>query len=380
MANRIFIAATGQDCGKTTTSLSVFHLARRKYRRIGFIKPFGAKPVTMSGLYVDKDAALMAQVFGLRRQLPWMSPVVIHPDTTHRVVDGEISVADLQKRILDCYAELEKRCDFIIIEGSGHPGVGSVLKLSNARIAALLDAPVLLVTGSGLGKVVDDVQMSLALFRQERAEVRAVMVNKIIPEKRERTVDYLRRALADQAFVLLPGFDWEPVLSNPTLRGVSSLLELPLLGNRRDAARIIHHVQVGSASPQRVAELLKEASLLVVASTRDELLVTLAHLYQMPEYRPRIVGLLIPGLLHINPITQRILDLSRIPYLRTQRHTTAELLRIIYTDVSKITARDEEKLEMVWSLAEKTLDFDTIERICVSGAPRSPVGDRRACP
>jgi hypothetical protein len=212
--------------------------------------------------------------------------------------------------------------------------------------------------------VVDDVHLSLPVFRQEGAAVRAVLVNKLLPEKRDRTMDYLRRALQDEGFALLPGLDWEPALSNPTLRGVSSLLELPLLGDRRGAARIIHHVQVGSAPPNRVVELLKESSLLVVSSNRDEILVTLAHVYQLPEYRPRIAGLLIPGLVHINPITQRILDLSRIPYLRTQRHTTAELLRIIYADVSKITAGDDEKLEMVWNLAQKSLDLDVIERMC----------------
>ncbi len=369
MANRIFIAATGQHCGKTVTSLALFYLARKKYRRVGFIKPFGAKPVMVRGLWVDKDAALIAGVFGLGRQLPWMSPVVVHHDTTHRVVDGEISVTELQERILFSFAQLEKHCDFIIIEGSGHPGVGSVMKLSNARIAALLAAPVLLVSGGGLGKVVDDVQISMALLNHERAKVRALLVNRIISEKRERTMSYLRRALVEQSFAVLAGFNMEPVLSNPTLRSIASLLELPLQGNPRDAARIIHHVQVGAASPQRVAELLKEASLLIVTSNRDELLLTLAHLYQMPKYRPLIVGLIVAGLYPINAVTQHALDLSRIPYLRAQHNTSADLLRVIHDNVSKITSQDDEKLKLVRQLAEKTLDFDGIESICAQ-SPR----------
>ena len=41
MARKIFIAATGQNCGKTTTSLSLMHLAKKKYARVGFIKPVG---------------------------------------------------------------------------------------------------------------------------------------------------------------------------------------------------------------------------------------------------------------------------------------------------------------------------------------------------
>jgi hypothetical protein len=366
MARKIFIAATGQNSGKTTTSISLLHLARKKYRRVGFIKPLGPKPTTVRGVAVDKDAALMAQVFGLQKDLRFMSPVVVFPDTTRRFIDGEFPLASLEQRIMRACAELEKRCDFIIIEGSGHPGVGSVMKLSNARIARMLDAPVLMVTGGGVGNVVDTVCMNLALFRQEGAEVRAVLANKLIPEKRDSTLDYLQRALADESFPVLGGFDYQPILANPTLRRISQMLELPLFGNRRDMGRIIHHVQIGAASTQRVTELLKSSSLLIVTSSRDELLVTLANLYQMPEYRSQIVGLAIPGIIPVSTITQRILDRSNIPYLRTFKHTTAELHRVITEDVSKITPEDTEKLDLVRSLAEKRLDFDTLDALFTS--------------
>lgn len=370
MARKIFIAATGQNSGKTTTSVSLLHLARKKYDRIGFIKPIGPKPAMLRGATLDKDAILIAQVFGLHKDLRFMSPVVVYPDTTRKVIDGEIAVAELQDRILHAYAELEQRCDFIVIEGSGHPGVGSVLKLSNARIARMLDAPVLMVTGGGVGNVVDTVSMNLALFEKEGAEVRALLANKLIPEKRESILDYLRRALANEPFAVVGGFDYQPVLANPTLRRVSKLLDLPLHGNRRDMGRIIHHVQIGAASTQRVAELLKASSLLIVTSSRDELLVTLANLYQMPEYRSQIVGLVIPGIIPVSTITQRILDRSNIPYLRTHSHTTAELHRVLTEDVSKITSEDSEKLDLVRSLAERSLDFEALDALF---APRHPV-------
>ena len=127
MAKSIFIAATGQNCGKTTTSICLMHLAQKKYGRVGFIKPLGPKAVIFRRHTLDKDAVLMAQLFDKEKELRWMSPVVVHPDTTRKVVDGEISPQKLQDQILRAYAELEKRCDFIIIEGSGHPGVGSVM-------------------------------------------------------------------------------------------------------------------------------------------------------------------------------------------------------------------------------------------------------------
>jgi len=369
MAKKIFIAATSQNCGKTTTCIGLMHLALKKYGRVGFIKPLGPKPALFHGCTVDKDAALIAQVFGLEKELRWMSPVVVQPDTTRRVVDGEISPDELHERIMRAHAELEKRCDFIIVEGSGHPGVGSLMKMSNACVARMLDAPVLMVTGGGLGNVVDNIYMGLALFEKEGVEVKAVLANKLIPEKRDRTLDYLARALAGERMTV---FDYYPVLANPTLRRVSKLLELPLSGNRREMGRIINHVQIGAASTQRVTELLKEPSLLIVTSSRDELLVTLANLYKIPAYRSRIVGLIIPGIAPVSTITQMILDRSNIPYMRTKEHTTAELYSTITEDVSKITAADTEKLGLIRSLSETYIDFDLLDRLLCGSGPQAP--------
>jgi len=363
MARKIFIAATGQNSGKTTTSISLLHMARKKYGRVGFMKPIGPKPATLNGLPVDKDAALIAQIFHLEKDLKHMSPVVVYPDTTKRVIDKEISTSELRERIETACAELEKKCDYIIIEGSGHPGVGSVMKLSNARIAKMLNAPVLMVSGGGVGNVIDTISMNQALFEKEGAEIRAVLANKLMPDKRDRILDYLRRALEDEAYKVIGGFDYHPILANPTLRRLSRLLELPLIGNKKEIGRIINNVQIGAASTQRVTEMLKDSSLLIVTSSRDELLVTLANLYHMPDYHSRIAGLIIPGISPISTITQCILDQSNIPYMRAEKQTTTELYRIITEDVSKTTIEDKEKIDLMCSLAERSIDFDTLDAL-----------------
>jgi len=363
MARKIFVAATGQNTGKTTVCFALLHLARQKYQRVGYMKPLGPKPILVRDQIVDKDAALMAQVFGVGKELRHMSPVMIQPTTTRQVIDGEIRPSDLQDRLLEACAALEKKCDFLVIEGSGHPGVGALLELSNARIAKLLDAPVMLVTGGGVGNVVDGVALNSALFEKEGAPVKAIMVNKLVPEKRDQILGYLRRAFAREPVEVLGGFNFQPVLANPTLRRISHLLGLPLHGNRREIGRIIHHVQIGAPSTQRVAELLKESSLLIVTSSRDELLVTLANLYQFPEYYEKIVGLLIPGVQPVGRITQQILDRSNIPYLRTMSNTTAELYHTITEDVSKLTPEDKEKLALLRSLAELRIDFHAVDRL-----------------
>jgi len=255
-----------------------------------------------------------------------------------------------------------KENDFLIIEGAGHTGVGSVLGFSNARVAKIADAPVVMVTGGGVGNVVDSAYMNLALFEKEQADVRAVLVNKIIPEKREKTLRYLELAFAKETFKVVGGFNYQPILANPTLRRISQVLDVPLHGNQEAAGQIAHHVQIGSAATQRVTELLKESSLVTVTSSRDELLVTLANMYNLPEYRYLLAGLVIPGVAKISAITQKILDNSGIPYMRTTR-TTADVFNTITDDVSKLNAMDTQKINLIMELADKRFEFDALDSL-----------------
>ncbi len=362
MARKIFISATSQDCGKTTTSLSLLYQARQRYERIGFIKPIGPKPIDFMGRRIDTDAATMAQVYGLEHLIDAMCPVVVEPGMTQQVLEGKLDVAEFEGCILRAVERLERECDFLIVEGAGHSGVGSVLGLSNARVAAMVGAPVLMVACGGLGSLVDAVNMNLALYREEGAEVRLLVANKLIPEKRDRILELLRQAFHTAPFEVIGGFNYQPVLAHPTLKRVAEVLGIEISGRNGELMRIVHHVQIGAAATQRVVDLLQPDTLLTVTSSRDELLVTLANLYTMPEYRPLIAGLVIPGVAPISKITQQILDASGIPCLRTNK-TTGQVFLAITEDVAKLTAEDAEKIALIQQLAQKRFDFDHIDRL-----------------
>ncbi len=362
MARKVFVAATGQNCGKTTTSVSLMYMARRKYAKVGFIKPLGPKPIVHNDEVVDKDAALMAEVFDLRDEMSLMSPVVLMPGDTQRVLDGELSGTEMLNRIHSAIEELDQRHDFLVIEGAGHTGVGSVIGVSNADVAKLVSAPVLMVAGGGIGNVVDEVYMNMALFEKAGVEVRAILTNKIRPDKRDKVLHYLGRAFQNEPFKVIGGFNYQPILANPTLRRISQVLDLEIYGETTRGEQIVHCVQIGAASTQRVTELLEDSTLLIVTSSRDELLVTMANMYQLPEYQYKLAGLVIPGIAPVSRITQKILDRSGIPYMRTDR-STVEVFTKISEDVSKLNARDTQKIQLIMQLADKRFDFDQIDSL-----------------
>lgn len=362
MCKKLFIAATGQHCGKTTISLSLMHLARQRYDRVGYIKPIGPKCQTFGGVVVDKDAVLMAQVFGLEDQIALMSPLVLGKGATRRFLDGELSREWAAEQISTACRELESRCDLLLIEGAGHGGVGSVIGLNNADVAKLVDAPVIMVAGGGIGNVIDSVQLNLALYEKQGVDVRMLLINKLISDKREKSLEYLSKYFAASQTRVCGAFDYSPVLADPTLHSVSKLFNSPLRGDLTQKQRIIHHIQLGAASSQKVIDSLRDSSLLITTSSRDELLVTLSSLYHIPAYHKLIAGLVIPGHAPVSAITQRIIDDSGIPHIRIEQNT-AEAFSALNSHVSKISAEDTEKIALITSQAEQVIDFEAIERI-----------------
>jgi BioD-like phosphotransacetylase family protein len=362
MCKKLFIAATGQNCGKTTISLSLMHLALQHYPRVGYIKPLGPKCLEYNGRVVDKDAALIAQVFGQEERIALMSPLVLGKGATRRFLDGELTREWAAEKISAACRELESQCDLILIEGAGHGGVGSVIGLNNADMAKLVNAPVVMVAGGGIGNVIDSVRLNAALYEQEGVAVRMVLVNKLIPEKRLSSLSYLEKYFAPKGIQVCGAFDYSPVLANPTLQNLSKLLGHPMHGDQSKRQRIIHHIQLGAASSQKVIDNLKDSTLLITTSSRDELLVTLSSLYKIPLYHSQIAGIVIPGHAPVSDITQQIINESGIPHIRVEK-TTAEVFSALTSHISKITAEDTEKISLVTSQAEQVIDFAAIQQI-----------------
>ncbi len=362
MCRKIFIGATGQHCGKTTISLSLMQMAKRKYDRVGFMKPIGPKCIQYRGITMDKDAAMFSAVFEMDQFAPFMSPMTLTAGSTRKFLDGSIDPGTPAQLIRDACKELEKHHDFLIIEGAGHGGVGSVVGVNNAQVATMVEAPVLLVTGGGIGNVIDAVELNLALYEREKARVRVIMANKLIAEKRENSISYLKKAFQRDGLMVTGAFNYSPILADPTLQHVAEVLSLPLNGDPEERSRICHNIQLGAASSQRVIDNLEESTLLMVTSSRDELIVTASSLYQIPEYRHKLAGLIIAGHAPISNITQRILDDSNIPYIRIVE-TTAEVFYRLREHVSKIGPEDTEKIQLINSMAEKYISFDAIDQM-----------------
>src|SRR5215207_6881259 len=85
---RVFIAATRQNDGKTTSSLGLLSAIQKFYPRLGYIKPVGQRFVEIEEQKIDEDTVLMDRVYRLNCPLVDMSPIAVEPDFTRRYLES----------------------------------------------------------------------------------------------------------------------------------------------------------------------------------------------------------------------------------------------------------------------------------------------------
>src|SRR6204780_2699017 len=199
---RVFIAATRQNEGKTTVSLGLLAALQQFYPRSGYIKPVGQRFVQIEEQQIDEDTVLMDQVFRLNCPLLDMSPIAVEPDFTRKYLESANNEA-LVKKIQKAFDRVAWEKDFVLCEGSGHAGVGSVFDLSNAQVAKTLGCKVIIVSQGGIGKPIDEVSLNQALFEKEGVEIIGVIINKVTSDKIPEITRFVRSGLKRKGLELL---------------------------------------------------------------------------------------------------------------------------------------------------------------------------------
>src|SRR3954465_3891018 len=242
---RVFIAATRQNDGKTTTSLGLLAALQQYHPRIGYIKPVGQRFVEIAEHKIDEDTVLMDSVYRLNCPLVDMSPIAVEPDFTRKYLANAHYDA-LVKKIEKAFDRVAWEKEFVLCEGSGHAGVGSVFDLSNAQVARILGAKVIIVTQGGIGRPIDEVALNQALFEKEGVEIIGVIINKVLGTKVDYITDFARRGFKRKGLELLGVIPHQQILSRPTVDLIREELQAEVLTPPNNMNNLVEDVVVGA--------------------------------------------------------------------------------------------------------------------------------------
>src|ERR1700733_7661690 len=289
---RIFVAATRMDDGKTTTSVGLFAALQRRFPRIGYIKPVGQRFVEVEGAKIDEDTVLINDTYHPRTPLKAMSPIAVEPDFTRRYLSGGIT-HQLHDRVRTAFDIAAWEKDFVIIEGTGHAGVGSVFDLSNAVFAKVLKSKVIIVSRAGIGRPIDEIALNLALFEKHGVEVIGAIINKVVPDKLAMLKEYTTLGLAKLGLPLLGMIPMHTELYKPTVNQACLQLKGEFIAGAQHKRRRISRLGVGAMSVRNAERLLQPGTLIITPGDREDLIMMILNEDSKPSSRGNLAGVVL---------------------------------------------------------------------------------------
>jgi len=339
----IYITSIEGHAGKSTVALGMLDTLSHETERVGVFRP-----VARSGDERDYVLEMLLAHDGV--DLDYDECVGVSYDDVHAG---------------------ERQCDAVVILGSDYTDVGSPTELGfNARIAANLGAPVLLVLGGqqpdGPGsRTPDDMRQAFVVARQElgsaHAQVLGIVVNRADPSMLDQIIASVEEeshrlpvwAIPEDRFLIAPSIaSLMEAVDGTLIAGDAALLGRESLG-----------VVVAAMSMENVLTRLIEGGVVIVPGDRSDVLLGVL-MANAAETFPSVAAIILNGGFELLPQIALLIDGldSTIPIIRTGFGTYDTARRITQTR-GRLAAESQRKYDTALALFEQHVDADVLLRL-----------------
>jgi BioD-like phosphotransacetylase family protein len=337
---KVYIAATRQNDGKTIACLGLISALKRRVGKVGYIKPVGQRYIEIDGAKIDEDALLIKKVYDLEGKLKDMSPVAIPRHFTENYIDAP-DRGSLVAAVTGSFARIESGKDVVVVEGTGHAGVGSVIDMSNGDAASLLGCAVVIISSGGM-------------------KVLGAIINKVDEPKFDKIRSYVRRGLERKGIELLGVMPFRPVLSSPTMEQLFEDIDGELLSGRCGLGNVVEKMVVGAMPPHQALDYLTPGALLITPGTRDDLiLAAMSSCLLQPSGSPCVAGMILTGGTPPQQSTMQLVEKTGIPVMLVEQDTFTVASRIA-TVTTKLNPGDTDKIRAAEQMVDEFVDVERI--------------------
>ena len=250
--------------------------------------------------------------------------------------------------------------DYIIIEGSGHAGVGSVFNLSNADVAKRLNAKVIIVARGGIGRPIDEIALNKAVFEAAGVQIIGAIINKVEPDKLEMVDKYCRIALERMNIPLLGCIPHECKLTQPNLEQVVAETKGRWLNGKTFGSKNrIDKVIIGAMAAKGLAEYLVKGTLIIAPGDREDIILSAIAIQGLG--RDNLIGgiILTRNILPKQEI-MKMIEKTSIPVIMCEEDSYKVASKINNMTV-KTQPSDEDKIPIIKDLIIKNINLEVIK-------------------
>jgi phosphate acetyltransferase len=332
MGSSVYVASVEGYTGKSTVALGLLDALSRRVGRVGVFRPVVRADTAAHGgrdyvldLLTSHDAVTLTY-----DECAGVSYDEVHSDPTNAL-----------DRIVDRYHRVAEQCDAVVVVGSDYTDVGTPTEFAyNARVAANLGAPVLLVL-NGSGRTPQELHtmasLSAAELKAQHGTLFAVIANRVD----DITTD-LSEAIAVDG-VLAYAIPEEPLLSAPSLADLVPAVDGTLLsGDPELLTREATGFVVAGMTMPNVLDRLFDGAVVVTPGDRPEVVLGVAMAHVSTGF-PQVSGVVLNGGLPLADQVSRLLEGlgTTMPIVATDlgTHATTTALNGVRGRLTKDSAR-----------------------------------------
>jgi len=357
----IFVASSGRNVGKTSVSIWLVHHFLKEGKKVAFVKPVAQHYVEKGPHKISRDVILLSKIYNLMpdEKLHLLSPFVIESGFTKRYIKGEVKSP--KGEIKKHFDLLLEEYDVLIVEGTGHPGVGSCINLSNAFVAKMLEATTLLVLEGGIGNTIDNYALAKGIFRSVGWRIDGVLINKVLKEKYDEIDVILRRYFRSEEVYYLGTIPFLKELSMPSLKLLVDILNAEIIQREELLKGKVGNTLIAINEPHifmEEVENISEDTIVIVSGEREDILMTILAL--APDLLSKLKALIVTSSRPHEKILKRFNNLP-LPILYTQDNLF-KVASMISNITVKIDPYETEKIETLKNLFEEYVDHNQFKR------------------
>ena len=288
--------------------LGIMDFLSRHITKIGFFRPIVRSAETM-----DNHIRLIYERFNLNFDYSDMYGLT-SDEMMQLISSGDND--SIQTIVLSKYKNLERKCDFVLVEGSDFRTHLSSYEFDfNVRVANNLGSPILAVVSGqrkNIAEVVDSVQIMKEVLAQEKCQQLGTIVNRANRSDITSIAALLDKNKAEgELDFVIPE---QPVFQKITIRQISDALGAKrLYGDKENLNFVVNDIKIAAMGLENILGYVEEGTLFIAPADRLDALAALSLTLISGSF-PKISGILLTGNFNLSDEFMRLLNgLKKLP-------------------------------------------------------------------
>lgn len=352
-AKSLYISSIERASGSLIVTMGMMEILKRKLGKVAFFRP-----IIEDSEEKDHDIEFVLERYDIDMRYSQTYGYTVHEAET-MIANNKLNI--LIENLIGKFKELEKKYDFVLIEGLNQAAFTQSLDFDiNLLIAKNIGTPIISIL-KGKNKttleVTDEVNIESDAIKKAGCAHFATFVNRI----NEEVLSKLSNELHDIPTYYLPEV---AELDTPTVHEIMNKLNCMLiLGEQKDLKRVVRQTKIAAMQLENFLDHIEDGDLIIVPGDRADIIVGSIATIQSRNY-PNIAGLLLTGGLTPNKSIKKLFEgYSKFPMpILSVTEDTYKTAMKVNSVPAVITAKSERKIALAQGLFTSNVDIKILEQ------------------